>query len=575
MKKFTLLVLFFSIRIFICAQPVNLDWVAPIVGFQTAYTEALAVDGAGNVYHTGRFSGSIDFDPGPGVYYLHSTAQLDMYVTSVDSSGNFRWARRIGGYENQWGMSIAIDGDADVIISGVFNDTIDFDPGPGTYYMGQPGPMVHEHAFILKLDSSGIFLWAKEFQGMGNPGAAYGSSVVCDQSDNIFMNVNYADTMIIDPNGINDTLFPGSSNYNACILKLTAAGNIVWYETFQGGYTELFSLALDVNANIYGTGKFSGTVDFDPGTGTSNLASINSQFDAFICRLDSSGNFAWAKQVGGPAPDRGTAIKIDPSGNVLTTGDFMVSGDFDPGPATYSFTASGTYDTYYLKLDSLGSFIWAQRLGGNANAYMHSFGIATDSDGSMYVTGTFDYQMGGYDFDPGAGVFMMSAASYAGYILKLDSAGLFHFAAQISGGAASNAAPVAIALDGNRNIYVGGLFAGQVDFDPSPLVNSTNPIGQYGGFVCKLHQDYLSSVVQTTAENQINVFPNPNNGTFTLQLTHSDADVMIYDALGRLVSAQNVNSSSVQIVIAEPGTYLITVITEDGQQTSQRVVVTE
>ena len=79
-----------------------------------------------------------------------------------------------------------------------------------------------------------------------------------------------------------------------------------------------YGIAVDSSGNIYTTGRTAGTADFDPGAGTANLTS-NGQTDVFVSKLDSSGNYVWAKNLGGTNYDWGQAVAVDSSGNVYTT----------------------------------------------------------------------------------------------------------------------------------------------------------------------------------------------------------------------------------------------------------------
>ena len=123
---------------------------------------------------------------------------------------------------------------------------------------------------------------------------------------------------------------------------------------FGGASSEYgYSIAVDSSGNVYTTGYFQGTVDFDPGTGTSNLTSAGSA-DVFVSKLDSSGNFVWAKRFGGVSNDYGYSIAVDSSGNVYTTGYFEGTADFDPGAGTSNLTPAGGADVFVLKLTSSG-----------------------------------------------------------------------------------------------------------------------------------------------------------------------------------------------------------------------------
>ena len=97
------------------------------------------------------------------------------------------------------------------------------------------------------------------------------------------------------------------------------------------------AVAVDSSGNVYTIGHFGDTVDFDPGSGTANLTS-NGGSDVFVSKLDSSGNYVWAKSFGGPEQDQGYGVAVDSSSNVYITGSYRtdhgVTVDFDPGPGT-------------------------------------------------------------------------------------------------------------------------------------------------------------------------------------------------------------------------------------------------
>jgi uncharacterized protein (TIGR03437 family) len=109
---------------------------------------------------------------------------------------------------------------------------------------------------------------------------------------------------------------------------------------------EGFSVAVDGSGNVYTTGFFEGTVDFDPGLGVFNLTGADDAgLDVFVSKLDSAGNFVWARQMGGSsflfADDSGRGVAVDGSGNVYTTGLFRGTLDFDPGAGVFNLAGRG------------------------------------------------------------------------------------------------------------------------------------------------------------------------------------------------------------------------------------------
>jgi Secretion system C-terminal sorting domain len=156
--------------------------------------------------------------------------------------------------------------------------------------------------------------------------------------------------------------------------------------------------------------------DFDPGPGIYNLTGNSNSKDAFIQKLDASGNFIWAKNVGSTLADQGCSINVDATGNVYTAGFFKSTGDFDPGPGVYNLTASGMDDIFFLKLDASGNFSWALKFGAGIND--QGYASLTAVGGSVYASGFFGQTV---DFDPGPGTWnLTSAGANDVFVIKLN-----------------------------------------------------------------------------------------------------------------------------------------------------------
>jgi len=155
----------------------------------------IAVDGDGNVYTTGYFSGNVDFDPGPGTAYLTAAGYWasDIFVSKLDTNGNFVWAINMGGTGYEEGAGIAVDGNGNIYITGYFNGTSDFDPGLGVANLTSAG---REDIFISKLDANGNYLWVK---GMGGSEVDQGYSIAVDREGNVYTTGYFQGTADFDP----------------------------------------------------------------------------------------------------------------------------------------------------------------------------------------------------------------------------------------------------------------------------------------------------------------------------------------------------------------------------------------
>jgi hypothetical protein len=243
------------------------------------------------------------------------------------------------------------------------------------------------------------------------------------------------------------------------------------------------SIKVDAVENIYTTGYFEGTVDFDPNSGIYNLISPPSNQTIFVSKLDASGNLIWAKSMGGPDVEIGTSIDIDTLGNVYTTGWFTYTVDFDPGIGVVNFTSNGDADIFISKLDSSGNFIWTKTMGGTGWDVGRS--IAIDHSGNVFTTGNFRLTT---DFDPGPAIFNINAIGNDDiYISKLDANGNFIWAKALSGWAGEIG--MSVTTDFAGNVYTTGWFVYTVDFDPGIGVFNVSSVGLQDIFISKLDKN--------------------------------------------------------------------------------------
>ena len=345
------------------ANDVQLDWAKRMGGVNPGGNVGFSVmvDSSGNTYTSGWFAGTADFDPGTGVYNLTSRGDYDIFVTKLDPSGNFVWAKQMGGTGDDKSYANSIDTNGNVYVEGSFSGTANFNPG-GTYNLTAKGSY---DGFIVKLDNDGNFVWAKQIGGIG--ASVNSEYVVVDSNNNfnVYITGSFIGTVDFDPGaGVSNMSSSPIGVYDIFVYKLDSSGNFIWAKQMGGTGTDIsYHAILDSSGNIYTTGIFQNTADFDPGAGTYNLTSAGS-FDIFVSKLDSSGNFVWIKQMGGTGDDRSFAIKVDSNGNVYTTGWFSGTTNFNPSGTAYNLTSAGAQDIFISKFNSSGNFVWVKQMGG-------------------------------------------------------------------------------------------------------------------------------------------------------------------------------------------------------------------
>lgn len=501
------IVLFLLITImatsFMQAQQPMLEWAKSCNGLQNERVNGIAVDGAGNVYTTGSFEGTVDFDSGVGVANLTAVGlgDRDAFVCKFDVNGNFVWVKQFGENPGQEeGMAITVDAAGNVYTAGMYSNTVDFDPGSGIFNLSSLSAFFHQNMYVSKLDTNGNFVFAKR---IGGQGVIIPRSIALDNVGNIYTTgeINSAGqgtailTIDFDPGA---AVFPLASttalDSDVFISKLDASGNFVWAKNMGGNYSEnANSIALDAIGNVYITGTFRSSADFDPSSGIANLINSSTTYtDIFVAKYDTNANYIWAKRFGSNAniDENGFGIKVDATGNVFSTGTFQGTVDFDPGAGVANIVGNAFgNNNYILKLDTNGNYVWAKTFAGTGAA---GRAIDLDSAGNIYTTGYFS---GTCDFDPNAGIANITTTGGAAFLFvsKLDSSGNYVWAKGFGNtlNNNNNTFGQVIKVDSNFNVHTAGTFNSTVDFDPCPTVFNLSAVGGYDVFVQKLNQSTI------------------------------------------------------------------------------------
>ena len=432
----------------------------------------ISVNQKGEVAYVGTFNGTRDFDPSSSVYSLSSAGQEDMFFLKFDSLGDFSWAKRIGGTSYESGTAIHVDNSDNIITAGSFTGVVDFDPGSNVVNKTSSG--IHD-GFISKYNKNGEFLWNRQLSSYNAQAAIH--EIATDYQNNVYIVGSYVDKIYFGPNSNSDSLVSSGSE-DVFFFKLDSNGNYLWKKSFGGPYSdlaysleaddfnniylsgyfqfncdfdpdtsvavlyggartayiakyssdgdyiwakaigstgnnEIYSSKIGPSGHIYSTGYFTGIQDFNPGVGVSILSS-NGQNDVFVLKLDTNGQFVWARKVGGSNYDLANDLAIDSMENLFVTGRFKGVVDFDPDTSFYNLSTNGSNHAYTFKLDSAGFFKWAINTGGVYNS--NGYSIDTDNKGHVYIHGYFS---GDVDFDSGPDSTILSASSYSPFLLKL------------------------------------------------------------------------------------------------------------------------------------------------------------
>ncbi len=223
--------------------------------------------------------------------------------------------------------------------------------------------------------------------------------------------------------------------------------DLVW-STYLGGTDrdEGAGIAVDTDGNIYVTGKTASDAWTSGGFDTIHA----NAYDAFVVKLNAAGQHVWSTYLGGEVNDAGSGIAVDSSGNVYVTGTSSVTGGTDSPNWTsggFDTTLDGNWDAFVVKLSSGGTHVWSTFLGGSG--WEWGYGIAVDSSGNAYVTGSTDsygWASGGFDTHlDGTDAFVAKISADGAHLLWSTYLG----GVDTDGGSG-------IAVDSPGNVYVTG-----------------------------------------------------------------------------------------------------------------------
>ncbi len=341
--------------------------------------QSIGGDSSGNLYVTGYFSGTVDFDASAATESRTAYGSDDAFVLSLAGDRSFRWVKRLG--------------------------------GGGSY---------EEAGEVIEVAGSGVYV------------------AVYLESNNAGIQLDDNDTTLeFDPTTpANDGTWVPNGRLFAVAQRLsTDDGSLVWSAPLMGPAAEvntdiyISDLSIGGDEAVYITGDFYGSIDFNPSSESTNTIAASAapdgdglvqDYDGFVLKLQSDGSFVWGTAIGqGASTDTSDAIYAsqDLSPSIFVTGDYANTIDADgrgvgtlagPGSATETITSAGDRDVFLTKLTANGELVWARTIGGTE--YDTGDGLAGGADDVVYFGGQFRKEA---DIDPTDALVTVTTADYA------------------------------------------------------------------------------------------------------------------------------------------------------------------
>lgn len=512
---------------------------------------------------------------------------------------NFVWAKGEGGIGNEAANAVTVDEVGNSYITGNIAGVAEFS---GIEYQGKG---IYD-VFIAKYDASGNVVWVKTAGGDDN-----------EQGEAI----KYKDGYLYVSGYFNDTawfqneMIISKGQSDAFLAKYDAQGNLIWIKQAGGiGADHANALDIDEQGNIYAAGNFENSLTAE----TIQLSTTNLYKESFVISYSPAGNVNWAKSSIGNGVNQITGIAYNHHNAVYVTGYFSNNLQIDQTTVTSN---TPSHDVFIGKLGSTGNLIWLKKAGSayedNANA------VSSDADGNATITGYFS----------GTALFDANAITYLDYndifIAHYDTSGNNLWVK--AGRGQQLDIGFAVVSDDEGNIFVTGMFQGQIDFDGHVLNGFDRDIflisydkdgnirwvNQAGGtdtdcglgiaiapsgnisiagyyryncyfgnlqieyahyndlFIAQFQPPVLIGMNELTGANSISVYPNPvvKGDDFWIRTTSEISSATIYNTMGIVVWKNHTTKlHSMNVPNLPSGTYFVSVVTGEVKTMAKLII---
>lgn len=321
----------------------NFMWAKKFGGSTFDNVTGLAINLSNELFITGTFSTTVDFDPGTAQANLTNMVGTDAFVLKLDALGDFVWVKGILGLGYDRSTGIGIDNDNNIYVGGYFDDLLDLDPGAPLNTVNAYG---YNDIYLIKLDPQGNFVWGNR---IGNSDNNLLISMDVDHNGNVYGSGYYFGSLDFDP-GPNSYVLSDQGYWDGFMFKLNADGEFQWANTIGGtDYAEVRNIRTNAAGQVFITGHFYGTANFNDAGATYNLTSSGAGDDAFVASYNASGLMLWAIKFGGSSNDSGEQLAVDDIGNVYSSGFYLDIIDLDPQAGIANYSSTGQEEVYIVK----------------------------------------------------------------------------------------------------------------------------------------------------------------------------------------------------------------------------------
>ncbi|MCX6251816.1 MAG: lamin tail domain-containing protein [Bacteroidetes bacterium] len=487
-------------------------WISHSGGSGTVSPKSVCVNPSGSIVLVGTFYGSVTF----GTINIDSFGASDVFLCSLNPSGNFNWAVNAGGSGYDEGSSVVCGSDGSVFINGTYEESASF----GSFILNTGQGYESYAAFVAKTDAGGNFLWAKS---LAIP-CRSNNLMSIDSKNNIYLTSSFWGSIEIGPSVL------WSNGYgDVYVIKMDKDGQALWAKGGGSNYVDDgLGITLLPAGNVAVTGILSAGATLD------SIAVTSLSSNIFIATLD---------QIGKIAIDEINCQSSDS----LNTGDWVEIRNTGSKP-----------------VDLTG---WTLKDGNDNNEFV--IDSSTTLDPGQFLVFCQDKQKFSH-FNPDVlnvtGSFTFDLASNGEKVRLYNTDGLLM--AQVRYFAVSPW-PV-LAFGTSRTIEL-------INYQ-GELSDGNNWItGCPGGSPGRRYQECDSVGIETIhpAVHSYSVYPNPSSACFFLQAEYPVSNIILENSLGRKLEGTVIGNDMNYMVktgVLPDGIYFLT-FTMNGNSCFEKVVI--
>jgi len=528
----------------------NFIWGKAYGGEGEDVVRAMTVDGEGTTYLTGYFTDTSVFGSGAETTTFTSGGFYDVFVSKTSTTGNLLWVKAFGAAANEYGTAIATDAQGNVYVSGVFEESFDADPGTGVNILTTAGGL---DIFVIKLNAEGNFVWAKS---LGGEGYEETTAMGIDGAGNLYVAGYFYAAANFNNGGAGGELTPYGSS-DGFIVKYAQDGTFTWAQQFGGTDIDL-PVAMKVmnNGDLYLTGKFRETADFNPNPEASfTLSTEPDNSGVFVMHLNSAGYLQHAVNMGeSPYEAISRDLDVDSQGNAYITGHYGGPMVFNPGGENEISLDSGEFtEGFIAKVNFTTGVTWAKAFECDAASF--GLSVAVNSLSETFVSGFFAEAivMGDIVLE------QQSENADDNFLAKLDAQG--NFVNAYAYGGANYLDSHHLKIDDANVLYIAGAFENSVDLNP--LTGESLEVQSNGfrdTYIIKMDSNTLG--VSNPDLKKITFYPNPVNDVAYIQSAENltGTDFNVYEASGRgVIKGKIASGNTINLNTLSNGIYMVEV----------------